>query len=97
MPGDNDNFSDAPVSINEAMAARDRDATKWTPRDLLVRMLREIDNGVLNPSRMVVLYTEEQGEDRFAFGGAYSGTSSPMETFGLIEVAKLDLFAKMRG
>jgi hypothetical protein len=40
-----DDFSTAPVSVAESRADRDADAGKWTPRDVLVQLLREIDRG----------------------------------------------------
>jgi hypothetical protein len=40
-----EDFSTAPVSLAEVKADRDLDASKWTPRDALVQLLREIDSG----------------------------------------------------
>jgi hypothetical protein len=51
-------FSDHPFSLAEIKAERDLDATTWTPRDVLLKMLRDIDSGKCNPDLLVVSYSE---------------------------------------
>lgn len=55
----NDNFSEAPPSIGEIRAAKEEDCSKWTPRDALVSVLRDIDSGKVNCKALVVCYTIE--------------------------------------
>ena len=40
-----ENFADAPLSIAEHKAGKSHDAKDWTPRDVLVELLRGIDRG----------------------------------------------------
>ena len=40
-----DSFVNAPVSINEARADKQSNASLWTVRDMLIACLRDIDNG----------------------------------------------------
>ncbi len=59
----NDSFADAPVSIAELRADRERDGALWTPRDALVALLREIDQGkVKPPAGMVIIWCEDTGD-----------------------------------
>lgn len=57
MPSDD--YSNAPISIGEARANKAVDATKWTPRDALISLLREIDSGKIKISSLVVAYSED--------------------------------------
>ena len=54
-----EDFSNAPKSIAELRADRDHSAAKWTPRDALIAVLRQIDSGEINPSEMVIAYREQ--------------------------------------
>ena len=38
-----------------------RDASKWTPRDVLVDVLRRIDSGEYKPETLAVVWTETAG------------------------------------
>jgi hypothetical protein len=51
-------FKDQPLSIAEIKADRTGDGAQWTPRDVLVKMLREIDSGVARPDVLVVAWGE---------------------------------------
>jgi hypothetical protein len=51
-------FSDHPVSLSEIKAERDLDGKAWTPRDVLLKLLRDIDSGKCNPDLLVVSYSE---------------------------------------
>lgn len=66
-------FADAPISLNEVRAERERDGKLWAPRDALVNLLRDIDTGQVNPTDMVVAYrvdTENGGHaTRFVCAG----------------------------
>lgn len=48
-------FSKAPRSLTEARADRTESAADWTARDVLVRLLRQIDSGEFNPEELVVI------------------------------------------
>ena len=51
-----DNFSDHPLSVSELKASKDHQAQTWTPRDVLISLLREIDSGEVSPDVLVVAY-----------------------------------------
>lgn len=51
-----DDFRNAPVSVTEYAAERDADSRKWTPRDVLVSLLRDIDSGAVSAKSLVVVY-----------------------------------------
>lgn len=80
-----ENFADAPKSLNEARADKEQNAALWTPRDALVSLLREIDNGKVNPEKIVICYTElhsNGGATKLSYHAA--GTRSYWETIGLL-------------
>ena len=54
----NDNFSDYPKSLAERRADGDADASKWSPRDVLISLLREMDRGDISPDEIVVCYRQ---------------------------------------
>ena len=58
-----DDFTNYPVSISERRAEQEHDASKWTPRDILINLLREIDRGNISPDALVCVYrfTDEDG------------------------------------
>ena len=58
-----DNFKDAPPSVTEIKAARSRDGTKWTPRDVLIHLLRDIDNG-MKVDALVCFYRVEKDDGK---------------------------------
>jgi len=54
-----DDFSKAPTSITEAKSARDENGGSiWTPRDVLISLLRDIDSGQENPDALVVVWRD---------------------------------------
>ena len=55
-PASTASYADAPTSITEARAQREGDASKWTPRDVLIALLRDIDSGHIAPETLVVAH-----------------------------------------
>ena len=55
-------YGNHPVSLTEARANREYDSRLWTPRDALISLLRDIDNGVINPDALVAV-CRTKGED----------------------------------
>lgn len=49
-----DNFAEHPRSIAEIKSDKSRSAADWTPRDVLISILRDIDSGELEPEALVV-------------------------------------------
>jgi hypothetical protein len=56
MSDDADTFADAPLSIGEARSARSQRSQDWTPREVLVKMLREHDSGEQVLEELVVTF-----------------------------------------
>lgn len=56
-------FKDHPVSLGEIKSDRTGDGSQWTPRDVLVKMLRDIDSGVARPDVLVVAWSEPPPAD----------------------------------
>jgi hypothetical protein len=54
-----EDFSNAPVSIAELRALKGDKAKDWSPRDALVRTLRQIDSGEINPINLVMIFETE--------------------------------------
>jgi hypothetical protein len=50
-----ENFADHPKSITEVRAERSESARDWTPRDVLIDLLRAIDEKKLDPDAVVVV------------------------------------------
>lgn len=78
------NFADAPQTIGEARSDRSHSAADWSPRDLLINLLREIDRGELAPTALVVMYGWP--DDRPGVRNVSYSTSSPdtLTTHGLV-------------
>jgi hypothetical protein len=50
-------FADYPASVTEALAEKRGDCTAWTPRDVLISVLRGIDSGTIQATDLVVVYS----------------------------------------
>jgi hypothetical protein len=51
-----ENFSNAPISLTEVKAHKERSSEPWTARDALVSLLRDIDAGKVKPSSIIIVY-----------------------------------------
>lgn len=78
-----DNFKDAPQTISELRSQKSELGKDWTPRDMLLSMLRSIDSGDLEIESCVVFLRYKDGHIGFrqacpdpleAMGMAYSGS-----------------------
>ncbi len=81
------NFKDAPISLGERRGKED--VSKLSPRDLLVSMLREIDNGELNLEGVVLCYFWTEGEGTVT--GLKRAQATIMQAVAMVEIAKYDL------
>lgn len=78
-----DEFKGHPETIGEIRAFKSKRARDWSPRDLLIRMLREIDEGRLNPDVMVLCFAWVDDEkERNADWVASS--PDPLMTYGVL-------------
>jgi hypothetical protein len=50
------------VSFNEARAVREQNSTLWTPREALVKALRDIDEGGRSPNVLFIALSESTGQ-----------------------------------
>lgn len=84
---DTTDFADYPETIGQRRSNNSWNACDWSPRDVLIDMLRQIDRGVIKPDALVVAFREKAGRGRtdshFAMAGPDIHTS-----LGLIEHAK---------
>lgn len=55
-----DTYADYPQSVNELRCARSGNAADWSPREILIQLLREIDAGRLKPEAFVAVYREKR-------------------------------------
>lgn len=78
-----DDFANYPKSIAEVKATQ---ANEWTPRDVLISVLRAIDSGEINPDTLLVIHRNVDSKGtrtRYASSGPDIHTS-----LGMMEVAK---------
>jgi len=81
-----DDFANHPVSITEARSRMNDDAAVWTPRDVLIHVLRLIDGGEWDPQMLVVISSRVEGSTADT---RYSVSSpNPLVTLGAIERAR---------
>lgn len=55
-----DNFADHPQTLGEIRSDRASDAAQWSPRDVLISLLRDIDGGAVIDA-LVVCYRLNEG------------------------------------
>jgi hypothetical protein len=85
-----DNFAAHPPSLGEVKANRACDASKWTPRDMLVSLLREIDSGRLKVDAMIVCYRYEGGDSECSYK---QSTEDSLVTLGLLSATAAKIIA----
>lgn len=80
-------FADHPPTIGEIRSNKSGLGNDWTPRDLLVSLLRELDSGQINPDTLLVVF-REPFEDGFRTGFRVSAPD-PSVALGMFEIGKL--------
>lgn len=85
-----EDFSKLPVSLAERRGQGDCD--NWSPRDLLIYMLRRIDNGELIPTGIVVSYFRSDPDGR-TLTGMKRSKCTVMQAVAMCEMAKHDLLS----
>lgn len=86
-----DDYSKAPQTISEIRAHRDGLGSAWTPRDALVRMLRDIDNGIVAPDALVILYREPGATPQTHYTNFYIACANFHEAIGIVASGKYDM------
>lgn len=82
-----DDYSNHPPSITEIKSDKTRDGSKWTPRDALIALLRDIDSGKASPDAMIIICGKY--EENRTFTSYYQSTKNVYETLGLLEDGKV--------
>lgn len=78
-----ESFADAPSTVGELRAHRDGTGSAWSPRDVLVNLLREIDSGQIKPTAMVLTMSVETADG--GIGHAYrNATPNNFVALGLL-------------
>lgn len=85
-----EDFSNMPISINEIKATTNRNGCMWTPRDALIDMLRNIDSGKLNPTRLIIVYSMPLDAEHNRTGYVQAGCSD-IEFAGLLSLTMLNI------
>ncbi len=82
-----DSFANYPRSISEVRSKRSGNAADWSPRDMLISVLRDIDSGILKPESMVIVFRDQcKVGSRTDF---YAACEDFIVMTGLLESAKL--------
>ena len=93
MSLDDESFAGAPQTVGEIRSDKSKSARDWTPRDVLVSLLREIDRGEVVPTDLVLFFREDplpgSGAARTQFRNASRDNQVSM---GLVEDGKLRMF-----
>ncbi len=56
------NFANFPKSIGELRSDQQDNGALWSPRDALIDVLRDLDEGKIKTSALVVIWSEEGGD-----------------------------------
>lgn len=80
-----ENFADHPVSLGEHRANVSEDGRLWTPRDMLIALLREIDRGELAEIDGLVITIGYRHEDGLRSVGYRSQGLNRDEMIGVLE------------
>lgn len=87
-----ENFADYPPSIAELRSDKTDSASDWTPRDLLIGMLRDIDSGKMDLDGLVLVYRkrcETPGKTHRA--GYRIATPDVYTTLGMLSSASIKI------
>jgi hypothetical protein len=80
-----DNFAGYPKTIGEIRSDRSNSGADWKPRDALIDVLREIDEGRISPEAIVICMREPDKERANEAHTKYRVASpDPHVTFGLL-------------
>lgn len=80
-----DNFKDYPKSVSE-LRADNGNLDPLTPRDILVSLLRAIDNGELETSSLVIAYLDKETYYHFRESTTAQSIAIALYTMGLHRV-----------
>ena len=79
-------YTDHPPSISELRSEKTNDAADWTPRDVLIAALRDIDSGNQKPTCLVVVMGMID-ESSIVMPLSYVSSPNKFVTAGLLSMA----------
>jgi hypothetical protein len=86
------NYADHPPTIGELRSDRSDCASDWSPRDLLISVLREIDSGALNLDALVLVYRKRcESPNKVHRPGYRVATPDIYTTLGMLSAASFKL------
>lgn len=62
-----DDYRDEPISLGERRAEKTNSSMDISPREMLVNILRQIDDGTLKPEKMIAVMTVTDGDETHVF------------------------------
>lgn len=83
MPEERTDYAAHPVLLSERRSGNS--AAAWTPREALIAMLRDIDQG-MEVERLIICYDGIKGS------GFRNCTQTVMEAIGLLQVTQLAVY-----
>lgn len=82
-----ESFAGYPESVAEIVSERSGRAALWKPRDLLINLLRAIDEGTLEADAMVVFYAKVK-EDGVVHPGYSVASPDAITTMGTVSIGQ---------
>ena len=83
-----DDFTNVPETIGELRITKNPNATSWSPRDVLINTLRDIDSGILKPDTLVVCMSYPKNETHERDVGFYTSFIDRFVAIGMLERIK---------
>ncbi len=83
------NYANAPIAIAEVRAQKADDSSQWSPRECLIKVLRDIDSGTVNPECLIIAYRYQTPDGTLCVGH----TTSTQDSHQLIGLLSGTLFA----
>lgn len=80
-------FSNHPKSIGEIRSTLEHDGSKWSPRDVLIELLRDMDAGKIAVAGIFVAWGEK-GDNGSVSTHFAAASPNRWEALGLLECAK---------
>ncbi len=80
------NYKEHPPSVTELRSDKTNDAADWTPRDVLITALRDIDSGNQEPTCLIVIMGMID-ESRVVMPMSYVSSPNKFVTAGLLSIA----------
>lgn len=80
-------MTDSPANLAEVRAQKAEDCKLWTPRDLALALLRDIESGEIKPEQITVDFLEKTAAGRWRHGFFAAGVGR-QERIALLELAK---------